>query len=171
MVALYLLRHAKSSWDDPALDDHDRPLNNRGRRAADMIGAEMAKRRLKPDLVLCSTALRARETLDRILPHLGTVDISHERGLYLASRSRIVSRLKHIDDGIGRALVVGHEPGIGATAVALAGPDSDPEACRRMTAKYPTGALAVIDFPDIHWSDLRAGAGILKSFIVPKSLD
>ena len=171
MVTLYLLRHAKSSWAEPDLDDHERPLNNRGRRAADLIGAEVAVRGLRPDLVLCSTAARARETLERVLPHLDNPDVVVERALYLASKSRIVARVKRIGDKIDVAMLVGHEPGIGAAATALAGPASDADAAGRLRRKFPTGALAVIDFPNIAWPDLAPSAGILKAFIVPKSLE
>ena len=171
MITLYLLRHAKSSWNEPDVKDHDRPLNKRGRRAATLMGEAMARRRWRPALVLCSTAVRTRETLGRVLPHLGAPRVSFARSLYLASRARIMSRLKEIDDGVRSAMLIGHEPGIGAAAVGLLGPGSDEEAAARLRAKFPTGALAVFEFPENTWSELRAHSGKLTAFITPKSLE
>src|SRR5215471_3225928 len=91
---LYLLRHAKSSWDDPALADHDRPLAPRGRKAAKRIGARLRSDETPVSLVLCSSALRARETVDLVAPP-GTIEI--EDGLYGASADELLQRLRQVD--------------------------------------------------------------------------
>lgn len=170
MVTLFLLRHAKSAWDDPALDDHDRPLNKRGRAAAAAMGAWMEGQGIKPDLVLCSTARRARQTLERVLPHLGAPRVDHETSLYLASSSRLIARLRRVERGVDAVLLVGHEPGIGQAAVALSGSGSAPDDVALMRAKFSTGALAWITFETQEWSGIGCGNGQLKKFIYPKLL-
>jgi phosphohistidine phosphatase len=170
MATLYLLRHAKSAWDDPTVEDHDRPLNKRGRRAAEAIGAYMGAHGLKPDLVLCSTAVRARQTLDLVQPHIGAPEIVHERGLYLAGQAAIIARLRRVDRAVEAVLLVGHEPGIGRTALVLSGAGSEAQAMARIRAKYPTGALAWIDLAGCSWPALGPGRGILIKFIIPNEL-
>ncbi|MSP87265.1 MAG: histidine phosphatase family protein [Alphaproteobacteria bacterium] len=170
MLSLFLLRHAKSAWDDPALDDHDRPLNKRGRHAADAMGTWMAGQGIRLDLVLCSTALRACQTLDGVLPHLGTPEVMYESGLYLASSSRLIARIRGVERGVAGVLLIGHEPGIGQAAVALTRPASAPDDFPRMQARFPTGALAWIAFDAPVWPDIELSKGCLKKFIFPKLL-
>jgi phosphohistidine phosphatase len=170
LLSLFLLRHAKSAWDDPALGDHDRPLNKRGRAAAEAMGAWMARQGIRPDLVLCSTALRARQTLDRVLPHLGGARAAYEDELYLASSARLIARLRQVPVGADGVLLVGHEPGIGQLAVALSGPGSAFEDAALMRAKFPTGALAWITFEAKAWRGIGRGLGVLKKFIYPRML-
>ena len=109
MHRLYLLRHAKSAWDDPALDDHDRPLTPRGERAAVTMGQHMQQQGLRPDLVLCSSARRARDTWMLIESRLsGTPTVLVEPGLYLAGVLALLERLKSLDEGVGAALLIVH---------------------------------------------------------------
>ena len=151
--SLYLLRHAKSSWDDAALDDHDRPLAGRGRRAAAAIARHMDEQGIAPELVLCSTALRARETCER----LGLTEVRYERGLYAASAEELLERVRAIDENVGTAMLIGHNPGMEDLGFALTG--------ERME-KFPTGALAVLELED--WSALRA---TLVAFVRPRDLE
>src|SRR5262245_41814146 len=112
MKRLYLLRHAKSSWKDVSLSDHDRPLAGRGRRASKAMARHLRDRGIEPDLVLCSTARRARETLDRIAPALGTTAIEIEPGLYGASAHGLLERLHGVQDEIESVMLIGHNPGM-----------------------------------------------------------
>ncbi len=110
MPRLWLLRHAKSSWDDPTLDDHDRPLSQRGRRACASLRRHCAASAVLPEVVLCSTATRARETLAALGGVLGDPEILLEDGLYLASAHGLLTRLRALD--AESALLVGHNPGL-----------------------------------------------------------
>jgi phosphohistidine phosphatase len=167
---LYLLRHAKSSWSDPSLDDSDRPLSGRGRKAATVMGRYFRKNGLAPGVVLCSTAVRARETLERLDEGRGvSAPVRFQKSLYLASPSRMLAALCALDDRYSSAMLVGHEPDIRNLALELAG-DGAPLAMRRLDAKFPTGALAVLTFPVDRWRALAAGNGRLESFVRPRDL-
>lgn len=169
MPRLLLLRHAKSAWDDPSLDDHDRPLNKRGRRAADAMAGYLKTEHLKPDLVLCSTATRTRETWLRIATANGwTIAARHDRQLYHTGDEAMVGVLQRRSGHHETVMLVGHSPGIEATALRLIG-DGDEKALKRLQSKYPTAALAEIRF-DGPWSALAPGAGTLVRFVSPKAL-
>jgi phosphohistidine phosphatase len=164
---LLLLRHAKSSWDDPELADHDRPLAPRGRRAAKLIGEHLRRESVAPALVLCSSARRTRETLERIAPALGErVPVQIEGDLYAASEGRLLERLRTLEEGVESVLLIGHNPGVERLALDLAGGGDELAAVRR---KYPTGALATLEFTG-PWSDLGSGRAKLVSFVTPKQL-
>ena len=172
---LLLLRHAKSSWSDPTLDDFERPLNPRGRTAAPRMGAFLHKRSLVPELTLCSAARRAVETwslADATLTASGRspVPTKHLRSLYLAAPSRILTALRRTPDEIERLLVVGHNPGMAHLALSLAGAGSDPESLHRLQAKFPTASLAVLGFAVEHWRDAGPASGRLVCFVAPKDL-
>ena len=166
---LLLLRHAKSSWDDPTEDDFDRRLSTRGRRAAQAIARELAKATVQPDIILCSAARRTRETLDAILPHL-TKDhlVQVERGLYLADVDTLQSVVRRLPARAGCVLVIGHNPGLHDFADALSGA-GDQALRERLSGKFPTGALATIEIAG-PWSKAAAGAGRLVGFVVPRDL-
>jgi phosphohistidine phosphatase len=170
MKTLLLLRHAKSSWTDPRMDDHDRPLNDRGRMAAPVMGQFITDRGLVPDLVLCSTASRAQETLERassLWPRKPKV-IS-EKGLYLAAPHKMIERIRQVGPEVGRLLIVGHNPGFEDLSVELAGA-GDSAALRRMGEKFPTAGLAVIAFDISQWSKVERSRGTLLSFVSPRDL-
>src|SRR3954451_7049626 len=105
---LLLLRHAKSSWDDVRLADHDRPLAPRGRGAAKRIAEYMRRTRLDPGIVLCSSAVRARETLELIRPALPSSAVSLEDELYAASGDELLTRIRRVPDAVGSVLVIAH---------------------------------------------------------------
>jgi phosphohistidine phosphatase len=114
MKTLALFRHAKSSWDDEKLDDHERPLAPRGRRDAPLMGKRLARRGLEPDLLLTSTAVRARETSDYLAKALGLAAsrMRADRRIYLASPGDLLKVIAALDDSLGTVLLVGHNPGL-----------------------------------------------------------
>jgi len=173
MGTLLLLRHAKSSWDDPSLADYDRPLAKRGRKAAPLIGAEIARLGLKPDLVLCSGAARTRETLALALPALGepAPRVVYDDTIYMATPAALIGLLRKPpgDEAPKTVLVVGHNPGLEELSDLLVG-GGNVGAQDLMAEKFPTGALAVFTFPNDAWSDIALGAGTLTHFITPAKL-
>jgi phosphohistidine phosphatase len=167
--SLYLLRHAKSSWDDPDLPDHDRPLAPRGLRAARKLAEHLRHAGIAPALVLSSTARRATETLDTILPALEPVpDVRLEEDLYFASTEDLVHRLHEIPSSVPSVLLIGHNPSIQSAALALAG-DDDRALIARLRHKMATGALATLELDD-DWLMATAGSARLVSFVVPREL-
>lgn len=175
MKTLYLLRHAKSSWRDAGLADHDRPLNDRGRKAAMTMGRYMRERCLRPDLILASTARRVGETLERLLPELDVEPpVIRDRTLYLATADQLLSRLRETSINSDNILIIGHNPGIQEFAVQVAGIIADEdarEARDQMKAAFPTAALAVIRFPAASsWREVAYGTGELHAFITPREL-
>ena len=166
MRRLLLIRHAKSSWDDPALSDHERPLAPRGRRAAERMRAHLEGSDLRPDLVLSSSSRRTRETLDLLVPAFGSAERSIEDGLYGATATELIDRLRAAPDDVRSVALIGHNPGIQDLALELAGEGKELD---RIREKFPTGALAVLGF-DGQWRDLGAGAARLLSFVSPREL-
>jgi phosphohistidine phosphatase len=169
---LLLLRHAKSSRDDPALADLDRPLTRRGHRAARKLAQRLSDRAGgPPGLVLCSPARRTLETLEplsRRLPVDAAVLV--ERGLYLAGAERLLRRLRRLPDAARDVLVVGHDPGLHELALALARPGRSRDLAR-LREKHPTGALVVLALDLSCWRDLEPGTGRLVEYTIPRDLD
>ncbi|HXF00507.1 MAG TPA: histidine phosphatase family protein [Solirubrobacterales bacterium] len=166
MKHLFLLRHAKSSWDDPGLDDHDRPLASRGRRASALIADHMSRNRIAPALVLCSSARRTRETLDRVSAALGPAEILIEPDLYGASSEDLLQRLREVPDEVESVMLVGHQPAIQDLALRLAAEGPELEALR---GKFPTAALATLTFEG-DWSELGQQGSQLAAYVKPKQL-
>jgi phosphohistidine phosphatase len=171
MLTLSLLRHAKSSWDDPGLSDFDRPLAKRGVKAARRMGAFMAEKGLAPDLVLCSSAERARATLALVLPELPRAPhrVLFEDGLYLAEAGPLLKRLRRLPKGVRHVLLVGHNPGLEDLVLELVGKGSADELAA-LRAKFPTAALAVVEFEQKSWRDIEPGSGRLALFMTPARL-
>jgi phosphohistidine phosphatase len=163
---LLLLRHAKSSWDDASVPDHERSLAKRGHRAADRMGAHIRSSGLDPDLILCSSARRTRETLERL--GLEGADVRIEEGLYGAGGEELLARVREIAEEVASALVLGHNPGVHDLAIGLTGPDLGDEAAR-VRERFPTGALAVFE-TDGSWRELGPERARLGSFVVPREL-
>jgi phosphohistidine phosphatase len=163
---LYLLRHAKSSWDDSALPDHERPLAPRGRRDAERLARHMLRIGLAPELVLCSTAVRTQQTLKLTRAAFETATVLVEENLYLASAVELLERLRLVPDPVTSVLVVGHNPSLQQLAIDLA---SGGDELGRLEVKFPTGALATLALTTT-WSRLAAAAGTLAAFVVPKQL-
>lgn len=159
---LILMRHAKSSWDNPLQSDHDRPLNKRGRRSADALGNWLRGCAYLPDEILCSTAARTCETCDRL--RLDDVPTRYLDRLYMAGPDRMLAALQGATGAT--VLMLGHNPGIGdfAQSIVAAPPQHD------RFADYPTGATLVVAFEDGAWADLRWRAGTTEDFVVPHEL-
>ncbi|MEX0344442.1 MAG: histidine phosphatase family protein [Rhizobiaceae bacterium] len=174
MPALLLLRHAKSSWDDPALGDFDRPLAPRGLNAAMRMGTEIANRGWVPDLALVSTAVRARQTWDLAKSRFGpageTIETRFDRKLYLASPATMLALLAGAAAGAETVMIVAHNPGTEMLAMKLAAPDSNLDALALMSQKYPTAALARLE-PAGGWTDMSDHSARLTHFLRPRDLD
>jgi phosphohistidine phosphatase len=164
---LYLLRHAKSSWDDDTLRDRDRPLAPRGRRATKRIARWARKHDVRPQLVVSSSAVRARETLQGVLPGLGQPEVWFEVALYAASAETLLGRVRALPDEAEQAMFVGHNPGLGDLLLLLAGPG---DLRKRAETKLPTGALATLEADVERWADLEPGGARVVSLVVPRQL-
>lgn len=170
MKRLYLLRHAKSDWDDPSLSDIERPLAPRGVAAAPKVAEVMQSENLLPELVICSPARRTRETWDLIGNCLDSEPPSQiDERLYLASPGELISVIQEQPDELGSVMLIGHNPGMEAITMGLSGSGEQPDLDRALT-KFPTGALAVIDLDVERWSDTSGGSGSLRRFIRPRDL-
>lgn len=176
MLTLSLLRHAKSSWDNPALSDFDRPLANRGKKAAPLIGSAMAELGLRPDLIICSGAARARQTLALVLEKLGspTPEVVFDDSVYMAPPELLLARLRAVKKvGQGETprhvMLVGHNPGMEELALMLVGSGSAHDRAR-MAAKFPTAAVAVFTFDADTWKAIKPGSGRLEHFLTPRQL-
>jgi phosphohistidine phosphatase len=166
-VRLWLLRHAKSSWDDAALADIDRPLAPRGERAARSMAAYLDAESIRPELVLCSPAARARATLELVLPSLGAPEVLVEPELYTFDPEPLVDRLRAVPRTVGSAMLVGHNPAMQALAVWLA---RSGQRLEELRAKVPTGALAELELDGPAWADVAAGSAVLTRFVPPREL-
>jgi len=165
MPRLYLLRHAKSSWDEPGLDDRSRPLTARGRKAARLAARYIEMQAIAPDLVLCSPAQRCQETLEPLrAAFAGPVQIDVEEELYGAGSGDLLRRLRKVPPETGSVMVIGHNPAIHELAVMLARGTDD---LVRLRDKYPTAALATLSFTG-DWKDLGETAAVLEEFVVPR---
>ena len=160
-LTLILTRHAKSDWGDPAVDDHDRPLNKRGRRDAPRVGRWLKDHDLYPQHALCSSAKRAQETLEGIAPDVPTFVMSD---LYLASPVRLAAILQAASPE--RQILIAHNPGIAAFAEHIV--ESPPDHPR--FHDYPTAATLVVDFDIDTWADLSLGSGRVRAFFTPHDL-
>lgn len=164
ILTLILTRHAKSDWDDPRLDDHDRRLNPRGRDSAAAIGAWLKDRGHLPEQVQVSTAARAVETWTGMAPHLGTPEVSFHRRLYHPAPETMLAHLSRAT--AGTVLMLAHNPGIGALAASLIRRSPD----HPRFADYPTAATLVVRFDAPGWVDIARGTGDVLDFTVPRDL-
>lgn len=171
MKVILLLRHAKSAWGQPGLDDHERPLNKRGERAAEAMAEHIVLNAPRPDLILCSTAARTRQTLAPLVHRLTSPapPIALEKALYLATEGELLVRLRAVAEEVRTVLLIGHNEGIGELANALAG-DGDPATLARLHEKYPTGTLATLRLGKVPWQDLAPGHAELVAFVRPRDL-
>jgi phosphohistidine phosphatase len=167
LKSVYLLRHAKSSWDDPDLDDADRPLAPRGREAAARIAAHIRERRIAPQLVTCSPALRARQTLEGLGDSIGDARVEIDAGIYDAHESDLLEILRRVEPEITSTMMIGHNPSIERLALLLAAENTLLDDLRH---KFPTAALATLAFEVADWHELRAGSGELTEFVKPREL-
>jgi len=164
---LHLLRHAKSSWQDAELPDHDRPLSKRGRRAGAALAHRFA-RESAPDVVLCSTALRTRQTLELISAALKPSKVVFEPAIYGGGIRKLMKLLWHLPDSAQTVLLIGHNPALHELAVSLAD-DTTTGRLPSLADKFPTGALATFQFTG-KWSDLHAGKAAAIAYVRPADL-
>jgi phosphohistidine phosphatase len=167
---LYVLRHAKSSWDDHAAADHERPLSERGRRAVRVIAAYMKAKAIEPELVLCSTARRTRETLEGL--GLGSTVLVEHR-LYGASADDLIERLRSLPAELRSVMLVGHNPALQMLVLRLAAGGwsggERAEGLEEIRRKLPTGALVTLETTD-EWAQLDVGSAELVDYVRPKAL-
>lgn len=161
MKKLVLLRHAKSSWKDSSLADFERPLNERGRKAAKLMGEYMRQQRLGPDLVLCSPAQRAKETAALVLESFGIeVELRYDARIYEASVERLIEVISEIEETREETLLIGHNPGMENLLSRLTG----------VSQQMPTAAMACVMLTSKNWRDAAEQEGRLEWFVKPKEL-
>jgi phosphohistidine phosphatase len=172
MKRLTVLRHAKSSWAEPGIDDFNRPLNERGWKAARRMGKELKHRKLSFDFALASPAARVRETIDGLTETYGEPNfpIRFEPRIYLASAEALRELVSETRDEVDKLLLVGHSPAMERLAVELS--HDDKHGLRaRIAEKFPTAALATIELPVESWAEVEPGQGKVVELILPKELD
>ncbi len=164
MKRLTLLRHAKSSWDDVRLDDHDRPLSKRGLRDAPRMGERLARHGLEPDLLLTSSARRARQTAELIEPAFrhARAQLVIEPAIYLASPGDLLAMLAAVDDAIDELILIGHNPGLTVLANMLL-----PELA---LDNLPTAGAVAVDCDTPGWSTIDSAAFRLRFHDYPKKV-
>jgi phosphohistidine phosphatase len=157
-MKLHLLRHAKSDWSDPTLTDHDRPLNRRGKRARKLVAAHV--RGWPVDLVVCSTARRARTTARPVIEVL-QCPVRYERAIYEADADDLLEIVRALPDRVTTAMLVGHNPSLEELTELLCG--SSPP--------FPTAALGTIELTAARWHNVTPGSGALIAYVTPAELD
>jgi phosphohistidine phosphatase len=161
MKKLYLVRHAKSSWDDPSLDDIDRPLNQRGKKDAPEMGERLKKQNILPDLLISSPGKRARSTANKIAKKIGypKKDIQVHDALYHGSDDMLINIIRKLPDAVERVMLFGHNPGFTGFANQL---------CNINIYNIPTAGIVAIDFHTDSWKEVETGKGELVFFDYPK---
>lgn len=169
MLELYVMRHAKSSWDDPKLDDHERPLNKRGKKSAKLICEFFVKNKIKFDLILLSSSERTKKTLRILLSKITKPKkITISQKFYLAHENDLLKKIKKIDKKYKKVLLINHEPAVRNLTIRLS-KNINTHNYKLMNYKFPTSAFAKIIFEVNEWP-LIENKGILKEFIRPKDL-
>jgi len=169
---LLLLRHAKAEPGAPEQDDHDRTLTERGQADAGAVARYMRRQGYAASRILCSTALRTVQTAEPVLA-MAPVPIAYLAQLYLAAPGRIVALAQDADAADASLMIVAHNPGLEQVAALLAREPVKPKEQHRhdvMEEKFPTAALAVLDFDIAHWKQLSPGTGKLVDFVRPRDL-
>jgi phosphohistidine phosphatase len=162
---LVVLRHAKSDWPDTP--DHERPLAARGRRDAPAVGRWLRAEHCVPDRVVCSTAVRARETWELAAAELNApAGVVYDERVYHASEPQLLLLVHELPDDDATALLVGHNPGLAGLVLTLAG-TAEGDALDRARLKFPTAAVAVLAFTG-PWHTLATGAARLTHFAAPR---
>jgi phosphohistidine phosphatase len=169
---LTLLRHAKSGWDDPVARDFDRPLNQKGAKAAELMGQYMKEHALAFDCVVASPAVRVIETLDHVAAgYEKRIEPIWERRVYLASSATLMDVLRDLDDAVSSVMMVGHNPGMEDLVLDLVPEGADSALRDEVYEKFPTAAIAQITIDIAHWKDIDRGKGALTRFVRPRDLD
>ena len=172
MKRVYFIRHAKSSWDDQVKRDFDRPLNDKGKRAAAAIGHFLEKHNLAFDQVLASPAVRVIETLEHVEEASGaSYEPKWDRRIYLASSATLMDVLRGADASAENVLMVGHNPGLEDLIFDLVPDDGSSNTREAVEEKFPTGALAEMSLKIDAWDDISENCGTLDRFTRPRDLD
>ena len=172
MKKLTLLRHAKSSWDDTVTRDFDRPLNDKGKRAAGAIGTFIKRNGITFSQVLASPAVRVIETLEHVEQASGlSMEPRWDRKIYLASSVTLMDVLRGAGDDAEHVLMVGHNPGMEDLIFDLVPNDGSSSARDAVEVKYPTAALAELSLDIANWEDIADNCGTLDRFTRPRDLD
>lgn len=170
MKTLTVLRHAKSSWDEPGLSDFDRPLNDRGRKSARRMGRELKTRQLQFDHLVASGAVRVRETLDHFGDGYGEqFDPRMDERIYMASAATLLAIIRELPEDSHAPLLVGHNPGLQRLLLELSRED-DRGLRNRVRQKFPTAALAVVKLSAERWTEVEPGSGEIVELILPREL-
>jgi phosphohistidine phosphatase len=171
MKSLHLLRHAKSSWDDPVERDFDRPLNGRGHRAARRMGEWLKESGLAFDLVMASPALRIRQTIEGVEAGLGARLQPHfDKRIYMASAASLFDVVRETPDSVQTLLLVGHNPGL--EDLLLLATEGETSALRsEAESKYPTATFSTLSLPAASWAEVTEGGASLVRFVRPRDLD
>ena len=170
MKTIFLLRHAKSSWDDITLDDFDRPLSHRGIKSCEKIGKFIKKKKIIPVIVYCSNAIRAKQTWEltnRIIKKKENIFFSN--ALYMANLNSFITFVHKTIDSFSSLMIVSHNPGIENFALELI-KNKKNKFYDNISMKYPTAALAIILFDEKKWSNIKIGTGKIIDFIKPRDL-
>lgn len=171
MRRLFLLRHTKSSWDNPDQRDFDRPLNPRGAKAAQALGRYFTAEGIVPDAIFSSTAVRTRETLAGLLAVCPLAAApAYDDSLYLAAADTLLEAVHRFDPACSCVLLVGHNPGLEDLALSLAG-HGGRAARAALAEKVPTGALIELTVPGDDWRGFTRGTATLARFVCPRQLD
>lgn len=169
MRTLVILRHAKSSWALPGVEDFDRPLNEKGLTALPAMAMWLSKM-VTPDHILCSSALRTQQTLEGYKSAFsGAISTSVERNLYLASSEKTLAAARHFSDAVSTALIIGHNPGLHDTALQILSADERSRS-KGLRSAFPTCAAAIINLPITSWSKIEWNNGTLNAYMTPKLL-
>lgn len=171
MKTVTLFRHAKSGdKNSPHVDDFDRPLADRGLKAAPKIGAAMRDHGIRPNLILCSPSVRTRQTLALAAAEAwdNPPRLRYDHDLYEASASTMLTAIECLPEDVAHVMIVGHNPGIQGLAASLAGSGSDERL--QFKEEFPTAAVACFDFETDEWKRLKPGTGVLRVYIAPSKL-
>ena len=172
MKSLTLFRHAKSGWDSPVSRDFDRPLNERGIKGAKLMGAHAREIGLQFDYIISSPAVRCTETLEGFWEGYGRIlHPNWERRIYLASGATLLDIVHDLPDEAAAVLMCGHNPGMEDLALTLTPEAGGGELRDALEYKYPTAALAEIEFDIESWRDVTEESGELSRFIRPRDID
>lgn len=173
MKSLTILRHAKSGWDATVERDFDRPINQRGRRGADLIGQWTRRQSFPIDHIIASPAVRVTQTLELFVPAAGldAVTVGFDRRIYLASAATLIDVIRETGAEVQHLLITGHNPGLEDLILMLVPPSADDSLRNKVDEKLPTAALARLEIDISDWNALDSGMARFADFIRPRDLD
>ena len=170
MKHLILMRHAKSSWSNDDLEDHERPLNPRGKAGAEAMAGWLTNLNAIPNAALVSDATRTQETWRILSKNMGlNLEAKISSDLYLAGPDQLLDAIQRLPEGSDRTIVIAHQPGMSAL-VKMLSDGSEPASRSRAYSHFPTCATALIDIPVENWSELEFGKGVFSRFSSPNEL-